>query len=479
MSTAYPNPQAQAKPQAEQGNYRWYVLAVIFVGTFMGPLDSSIVNIALPVVAKEFGVGITTIEWVVMAYLLTTSSLLLSVGRLGDMIGHKRVYIFGFVAFTAASALCGFAGSIEQLIGFRALQAIGATSLFASAPAIITDVFPPHERGKALGTIGTSVAIGLTAGPFLGGLIIGALDWRWIFFINIPIGIIVVILALAIIRESRAETGKRFDILGATTGFGALFSILLALSMGNTWGWGSAPTIGLFAASAVFAMLFIRTERRVSDPMLDLSLFHNRLFAAANISALINYIALFVVLILIPFYLFDIFKETPQRAGIVLMSVPLLMGVAAPISGTLSDKIGSRMLSSLGLGITAVALYGLTWTSTETGVLPVAVLLSLIGLGSGLFQSPNSNAIMGIVPRNRLGIASAMQATMRNVGMVLGVAMSGAIVATIAPKGHADPNLLSAIHTAFTAGAITAALGMVTSLVRGPAAPQAPRGAGE
>ena len=471
MSAAYPNPQAQAKSQTAQGNYRWYVLAVIFVGTFMGPLDSSIVNIALPVIAKEFGVGITTIEWVVMAYLLTTSSLLLSVGRIGDMIGHKRVYIFGFIAFTAASALCGFAGSIEQLIGFRALQAIGATSLFASAPAIITDVFPPHERGKALGTIGTSVAIGLTAGPFLGGLIIGALDWRWIFFINIPIGIIVVMLALAIIRESRAETGKRFDILGAATGFGALFSILLTLSMGNTWGWDSVLTIGLLLTSAVFATLFIRTERRVSDPMLDLALFHNRLFAAANISALINYIALFVVLILIPFYLFDIFKETPQRAGIVLMSVPLLMGIAAPISGTISDKIGSRLLSSLGLGITAVALYGLTWTSPETGVFLVAALLSLIGLGSGLFQAPNSNAIMGIVPRNRLGIAAAMQATMRNVGMVLGVAMSGAIVATIAPKGHTDPNLLSAIHTAFTAGAIMAALGVVTSLVRGSATP--------
>lgn len=437
----------------------------------MGPLDSSIVNLALPEMAKEFGVGITTIGWVVMAYLLTTSSLLLSAGRLGDIIGHKRIYIFGFVTFTTASALCGFAGSIGQLIGFRVLQAIGATSLFASAPAIITGVFPPHERGKALGTIGTSVAIGLTAGPLLGGIIIGALNWRWIFFINIPIGIVVVLLSLFIIKESHRGTAKRFDFLGAATAFGALFSVLLALSMGNTWGWGSTATIGLFAGAVLLTVLFFTVERKATEPMLDLTLFHSRLFAAANISALINYIALFVVLILIPFYLFDIFNETPQRAGIVLMSVPLLMGVVAPISGSLSDRIGSRMLSSLGLGITALALYGLTWTSTATGVLPIAILLSLIGLGSGLFQSPNSSAIMGVVPRHRLGIASAVQATMRNMGMVLGVAMAGAIVATIAPRGHTDPNLLAAIHTAFIAGAIAAALGMVASLVRGPAAP--------
>ncbi len=205
--------------------------------------------------------------------------------------------------------------------------------------------------------------------------------------------------------------------------------------------------------------------------MLDLSLFRSRLFASANISALINYVSLFVATFLVPFYLRDVFGESIQTTGLVLTAIPLFTGLAAPISGTLSDKIGSRMLSSAGLGINAIALFGLSRTSVGSGLMPVALLLGLFGLGAGLFQSPNSSAIMGAVPRHRLGIAAGMQATMRNVGMVLGVAMAGAIVATFAPAGTSDPHLASAIHIAFASGSVIAAVGVVTSLVRGGAIP--------
>jgi len=459
--------EAEDKVEAKPSSYRWYVLMTVFVGTFMAPLDSSIVNIALPTISRHFSVGITTVEWVVMAYLLTASSLLLSAGRLGDILGHKRIYILGFITFTVASVFCGLSATINQLIFFRIIQAVGATCMMATGPAILTDAFPAFERGKALGMIGISVAIGLTIGPFLGGILVTNFDWRWIFFVNIPVGIIVSVLAAFVLRAGRKDTAKRFDFLGSITAFASLFAVLLALSKGSEWGWQSVTTLGLFASSLILAALFILVERKVKDPMLDLSLFKIRLFSAANLSALINYAALFMVLILIPFYLIDVFNETPQRAGVVLTAVPLLTGIISPISGMLSDRIGSRFLSSFGLAVTSFALFGLSQTSLDMGLLPIAMLLGLVGLGSGLFQSPNTNAIMGVVPKNRLGVASGLQAMMRNIGMVLGVAMGGAIVATFAPGGHNDPHLTSAIHLAFRAGAFVAALGVATSLVRG------------
>jgi len=452
--------------KATKSNYHWYVLATVFESTFMGPLDSSIVNIAIPSLTKYFSVGITTVEWVVMAYLLTTSSLLLSTGRLGDMVGHKRIYIIGFLTFTAASALCGISGSVQQLVFFRVVQAVGATCMFSSSPAILTDAFPT-ERGKALGLISISVAIGLTVGPTLGGFIVHNFGWRWIFFVNIPIGIIASIMAAFILKESKLPTVKRFDFAGATMAFLALFSVLLALSMGDKWGWRSSSTIGLLLAAVVFAAAFLYFENKVEEPMLDLSLFRIRLFTTANISALINYASLFIATFLTPFYLRDVFGESIQTTGLALTVIPLFIGLVAPISGTLSDKIGSRMLSSLGLTINALALLGLSRTSVSTGILPVALFLGLFGFGAGLFQSPNSSAIMGAVPRHRLGIAAGMQATMRSVGMVLGVAMAGAIVGTYAPAGPADPHMASAIHIAFVSGSVIAGIGVVASLVRG------------
>lgn len=455
--------------RADARNYRWYVLATVFVGTFMAPLDSSIVNIAIPSLGREFSVGITTIEWVVTAYLLTTSVLLLSAGRLGDMLGHKRIYISGFAIFTTASALCGLSGGIGQLIFFRVLQAIGATCMLAAGPAILTDTFPASERGKALGMVAVSVALGLTVGPFLGGFIVGHLGWRWIFFVNVPVGILASVLAARVLKEGRREAGKRFDFSGSALALMALFSVLLALSMGNEWGWRSLRTGGLLIAAAAAGVLFIAVEKKIQDPVLDLSLFKNRLFSAANASALINYASLFVVMFLMPFYLGYVFRASTQVTGMALTAVPLATALVAPISGALSDKIGSRLLSTAGLAVTSLALFGLSRTAPAGGLVSVAALLGAVGLGSGMFQSPNTSAIMGSVPRNRLGVASALQATMRNVGMVLGVALSGAIVATFAPKGEFDPNYAAAIHFAFATGAAIAAMGAVLSLTRGPA----------
>jgi EmrB/QacA subfamily drug resistance transporter len=443
------------------------VLLTVFLGTFMAPLDSSIVNVALPAIAADFSAGIVEVGWVVTAYLLMTSSLLLAAGRLGDTLGHKRVYIGGFVVFTVASVLCALAGSLGHLVAARALQAVGGSAMLATGPAILTDAFPPARRGRALGTIAVAVAIGLTAGPFFGGLLTAGPGWRWIFLVNLPIGLLVVTMATLLLRESTGGERRPFDLAGASALFVALFALLFGLSMGGRWGWGGGGTLGLLALALLAMTGFVAIERRSSHPLLDPALFSLRLFTSASLSAGANYVALFVAVFLTPFSLVAVYGETIRTAGLIMTVIPLLMGLSAPAAGVLSDRIGSRLLSSAGLGIVALSLAGLSASHPEEGRGPVILFLALMGLGSGVFQTPNTSALMGSVPPARRGVAAGMQATCRNLGMVLGVALAGAIVGTIAPGGSGDPALGSAIRTAYLAGAFAALVGMAVSLSRG------------
>lgn len=453
--------------ETSRDRYRWYVLATIFIGTFMAPLDAGVVNIALPTLSEVFSVKLATVEWVAMAYLLTTSTLLLTAGRLSDIKGHKRIYITGFAIFTIASVFCGFAQSVGQLVFFRVVQALGGTCMLATGPAILTDAFPAKMRGRALGTIAISVSLGLTLGPVIGGILLQNFGWRWIFFINLPIGLASIAVSTIVLKESKSDGTKAFDFSGSAIAFATMLALLLALSLGNHWGWNSMPTIGLLSTALALGVLFIVVERKVGEPMLDLSLFANRMFAAANLSALINYTALFAVVFLIPFYLKYIFRLNPQQTGMIMTAVPLMSAIVSPVSGTLSDRIGSRSLSSAGLMVIAAGLIGLSFTSPATGVRPVALSLGLVGLGSGLFQSPNTSAVMGSVPSRNRGVAAGMQATMRNVGMVLGIAVAGALVSTLAPGEAADPNYAYAIKTAFIVASTLSFTGAAVSLVRG------------
>lgn len=476
-------------------NYKWRALAAIAVGSFMAPLNGSITNIALPSITAFFSVSLVTAEWVIMSYLLVISSLLLTYGRLGDMIGHKPVYVGGFAGFTVGAFLCGVAPSIEALIAFRVLQGLGAGMMFAIGPAIVTSSFPPQERGKALGLLGMVVAVALATGPALGGFLVGLFGWRAVFLINLPIGVFGTFWALRTLRWSREQTKQNFDFLGAGLFSFGLTVLLLILSQGENWGWRSPQILIPLAAALVSLALFIRVELRVPDPMLDLSLFKIRLFSAANVSALINFMAQSAVYFLFPFYLLDMRLLAPQHAGMIIMVSPLVIFVVAPVAGSLSDRIGSRLLSSTGMGLVAVSLFLLSRVQLDTPVLFMAAAFAFLGLGAGLFQAPNNSAIMGSVPRRRLGIASGMLATMRNVGMVLGIAVAGAVFAVreahhlfaldaagLTGRVLTTGAFTAAMNDAFLVGAGLAALGVVTSLVRGagvpgqeiPAAPQAP-----
>lgn len=458
---------------------KWLVLITVAVGTFMAPLDASVVNIALPVLTKYFNVNLQTIGWVVLSYLLAVSTLLLSFGRLGDMIGHRKVYIMGFIVFVFGSILCGISKTVIQLIIFRAFQGVGAGMIMAVGPAIVTSAFPPTERGKALGIISTSVAAALTLGPTLGGFLVSNIGWRWIFFINIPVGIIATLLSFAFLSTHEKLHEEKFDVIGAFFAFIFLISLLSVLSKGDDWGWLSINSLILMIVFVIFLGLFIYTEKKADFPMVDLSLFNNRLFTSANVSALVSYMSIFTVTFLMPFYLMKVLGFTPAKAGIFVTPVPLAMWITSPVSGWLSDRIGSRLLSTTGMVLLTIGLLAISRLNGDPSTLQLVIPLLITGTGLGIFQSPNSSAIMGSVPRNRLGIASGITATVRNIGMILGIAFSGTIVAirtsyylpvlktSISSAILNKTVLLYSIRDAFLASTIICTVGVFASLIRG------------
>lgn len=453
--------------------YKWLAMAVVSIGTFMATLDASIVNVSLPSITSSLRTTLPVAEWVVAIYLLVITGLLLTFGRLADLIGRKPIYVTGIVVFTLGSAFCGFSPSVHWLIASRAIQAVGAAMIMANGPAIITDAFPVNERGKALGMIGTVVATGLTAGPAIGGFLVGAAGWPIIFFVNLPIGALGVVVAQTILRRGPRRWERHFDIPGALLLLISMSSLTLALSQGPLRGWDGFIQ-ALLGVAVVGGILFILRERMAPHPTVDLTLFRNRLFAFANASAFINFIATFSVAFLMPFYLSRVLRLSPGQMGLILTSVPITVAVIAPISGSLSDRLGSRTLSSVGLLITSTGLFMLSRMGGSTSTPYLIGSLAMVGLGSGAFQSPNSSAIMGSVPQGMLGVAAGMLATMRNLGMVTGVAIMGAVY-TGRLMGYqarlgAHQASVEAFQDAFLVAAIICAVGVIFSAVRGSAA---------
>jgi len=452
---------------------KWGALISVAFGAFMAPLDSSIVNTVLPIIAREFGADVLVIEWVILAYLLSLSSLLLIGGRLGDLFGDKRLYVSGFALFTLSSMLCGMATGVKTLIAARVLQAIGGAMLIAIGPAILTRVFPAWQRGRALGIQASVVYLGLTVGPGLGGAIASTLGWRWVFFINLPIGIVAIGVATAVLRSGRPMAGPQgFDFTGAVAFMLTLFSLVLALSRAAAWGWASRVVWIAGAAAAAGGIFFFNTELRSPQPFFDLRLFRHRLFAAATVSALLNYMAANTTAFLTPFFLIQGYQMTPAHAGSLLMTMPLVMAVVAPLSGWLSDHIGSRIPTVTGMACLASGMWLLGRLGLSGSDQQIALCLALAGLGIGLFTSPNNNAIMGAVPQNYQGLASGIVATARSLGMVLGVAISGSLFGSEVQKllailGREPLAVAGAYRHAVTIGAGIALAGVFTSLVRG------------
>jgi EmrB/QacA subfamily drug resistance transporter len=454
---------------------KWQILIAVMVGSIMGPLDGSIVNTVLPDITRYFDTDISIAQWVPSIYLLTISCLILLYGRLGDMIGYKKVFLCGLGTFTLTSILCGVSQSIWMLVAFRALQGLAAGMMMAVGFAIITSAFPPRERGKAMGMFAISIAIGLGLGPTLGGVIAEHLSWRYIFFINVPIGVAAMIMGGRIIPMGEKKPDQRLDWPGALAALIFLGCLTLYANRGEDWGWLSPTGITLLVIGLVFAVIFFIIERKSTQPMLNLSLFNNRAFSMANLSALLSFMALYAVIFLTPFFLVFVLQYSILKVGIVMVAAPAATLFVAPASGIMSDRIGTRLLTFLGMVITTVGLFALSSLDQSSGVGDVVWRLVIIGAGMGMFQSPNNSAVMGCVPPPYLGIASGILAAMRNVGMVLGLAVAGAVLYNIAPVtttmkpgafGEAEiAEFMDGLQWAFVAGAIMAGMSAIASLL--------------
>lgn len=409
---------------------KWYVMVAVAMGVFLATIDGSIVNVALPTLAIALETEFAWAEWVVLAYLLTVTSLMLGVGRLADMVGKKAIYQLGFVIFVLGSALCGVSPNVGWLIGFRVLQAVGAAMMMALGTAIVTEAFPTEERGKALGVVGLMVSLGIIAGPTLGGLILSSLSWRWIFYVNVPIGLAGIALVGRYVPARKPQGGQRFDGMGAGLLFLGLLALLVALSLGQGVGFANGLVMGLLLMAAILMGVFIVVELRVSQPMLDLYLFRDALFSVNLLTGFLAFIVSSGTILLMPFYLQNVLGLPPASLGVVMGVVPLLVGLIAPFSGRLSDRVGSRILTTIGLGILLVG-YGLVATlGLETSIVGYVLRFAPVGIGLGFFQSPNNSAIMGAAPRNRLGVASGLLSVTRTLGQTTGVALFGSVWAS-------------------------------------------------
>lgn len=404
---------------------RWLILLNVSLSIFMATLDGSIVNNALPVMSGRLHVSISEIQWVVTAYLLAISVMLPVWGRLSDLYGKKFIFAFGFFGFTVGSLLCGFAQTLGLLVAARVVQAVGAAAMMALSQGIVTVVFPPQQRGRALGITGTMVALGSLTGPSLGGILVSAFSWQSIFFINVPFGILGVVFTLLIMPQIKGEEGKkRFDFAGTAYFSAAILLLFIALLMLQA---GMLP-LGWFAVALVLAaaafVLFVRTEKRVSQPLIGLGIFKVRVFSFGLSAAFLSFIASNATLYFLPFYLQDVLKLSPLQAGLMISFFPISTMIVAPFSGWLSDKISYRPLTICGMGLAAavLVLYATLTPSTPHAV--IAVYTVLYGVGMALFQSPNNSSVMGSVPKQQLGIAGSINALFRNLGMVSGTAFS-------------------------------------------------------
>jgi EmrB/QacA subfamily drug resistance transporter len=402
----------------------WWGFSAVSVGVFMATLDGSIVNVALPSIREAFGAPITQVELVVSAYLLVTSAGLLAAGRLGDVLGRRRVYVGGLLLFTLGSGLCGFAWSLPVLVAARAVQALGATAMMSMGAAIVTSIFPSERRGRALGAVSSVVAAGLTAGAPVGAAILSFFGWKAVFLVNLPVGVAGAIWASRILPADVPVRGASFDRAGAM-GFGAaLAAAIAALEVAPH----SVPwALGLLGVAAVAGLLLWRAERGASAPLVDPELFRDRTVSLGLLAATLSYAALFHQTLLSPFFLSEVKGLGAAGLGAVLTVVPIALMVSSPVAGWFSDRFGPRLPQVVGGLMLSAGLVSLSLADAASSLPSIVARLAMEGAGMGFFQPPNNSAVMGALPRAKLGAGGGMLATARNVGMVVGVALGGAL----------------------------------------------------
>ena len=465
------------------------VVALVCLGLSMTTFDSSIVSIGLPPIAHAVNIPLAgAVEWIVICYLVTFGGLLLSFGRLSDIIGRSPVWLAGLVVFTIGSAVSGAASSLGILIAARSLQGIGGALIFSTSAALLTDAVPETQRGHALGWGVVATALGASAGPTVGGLLTAYASWRWIFYVNLPFGLVAVLASLRLLPPTIQHGREKLDPWGALLLAVALAALTLGLSFGQEWGWTSSRTLGILVLGVTALIAGIFAERRLADPIIDLHLFTNRTFVSAVVSLLCAMLALFAVGFLFAFYGEQLRGFTANHTGLLLTPFPVAMAIVSPSAGALSDRVGSHWLAPLGLAITAVALLLMTQLDTTSPTPAIAWRLALAGAGLGLFLAPNTSALMSAAPDSEKGMASGVFATARITGESLSIAVAGAVFTglggagargalAVMPVGDARRPALEAVflhgfHAALATCAVFAAVGAFAALLRsGPGHP--------
>lgn len=407
---------------------RWMILIVLNIFTFMSTLDGSIVNIALPELSKQLKLPMAQIEWVTTGYLMAICAAILFFGKLGDIVGKIRIFKIGTIVFVIGSMLCGLSVSLPALIASRVIQALGASMTMANSQGIVTDIFPATERGKALGFIGTFVSLGSIAGPSLGGIMVSTLGWEYIFWVNVPIGLIAIFFGWKVLPKDLTRVKSSIDVPGSLLFAVFIITLFAGLLLGQQLGYGNSLIVTSIIVAVVSFVAFIWMELRRKEPLLQLSLFKNPLFSLSILCGFLVFTANFCFNIIAPFYAQNMLNLSPFYAGFLLMLLPICMVVVAPMSGALSDKIGSEFLTFAGLVVMVIAQFGLAQLHVGSSVVLVGVWIAMLGIGSGLFQSPNNSLVMSKVPRTQLGSAGSVNSLVRNVGMVVGITIATTIL---------------------------------------------------
>jgi EmrB/QacA subfamily drug resistance transporter len=412
-------------------NRKWWTLGAVAFGLFMIMLDNTIVNVALPSIQRDLRIDVSELEWVVNGYALTFAVLMLTGGKLADLLGRRLIFIVGLAIFTLSSLACGLANGPEVLIGARIVQGVGAALMNPATLSIITATFPPRQRGMAIGIWAGVSALALAIGPLVGGVVTEQIDWSWIFFINVPVGIVAIVVARLVIAESRDTAHEqRLDLPGLITSGIGLFALTYALIEANTYGWTSARILSLFAVALVTLTAFVVLERRQRLPMLDLSLFKNSTFAGANATMMLVALAMFGVFFFVSLYMQNILGYSATEAGASFLPMTMLIILVAPVAGRLSDRFGSRWLMGAGMLLVSGSLLIFSRLDLSSGFWNLFPGLVVGGLGMALSMAPTTSAAMGSVPVDKAGVGSAVLNSMRQVGGSLGIAIMGAIVAS-------------------------------------------------
>jgi EmrB/QacA subfamily drug resistance transporter len=466
---------------ADHEHYRWWALSCTSLGMLLATINSGTLIIALPDLERSLHTSLLSLVWVILAYMIASTVLVLTAGRLSDLFGRKQAYVLGFAVFTLASLGAGFSANGTQLILWRIVQGIGGALLFANASALVTDAFPREQLGVAMGTNVMVAAIGLVIGPVLGGGLV-AIAWPWVFWFNVPLGVLGTLWAHHILRElARVDHVRGLDPWGTLTFVVGLTGLVFGVSRGGLDGWTGAMTIVPIVAGAVLLPLFVLIERRQEAPMLDLTIFANRLFAMATLAAFINGLSRFALTFVFVFYFQGAQGDDPIIAGLKLAPLALGMLIASPLAGIYADRHGSRALAAAGMLVSAIGMAGMTTLGLTTSYVAAALWLLITGIGSGMFNSPNTAAMMGAVAANRRGVAAGARTMLQNTGAVLSIAFVLAIITAAVPKdtlfaifsglatglsaAKLDP-FIANMHLALWVLAATSVVGMVVSLMR-------------